>query len=92
MGDDKQPKGLLGPLRTEGPAEKPRPVTAANVLGEAGRLTRRLALLAVVAGAAAGLGYLVGGARGAWTGAGIIVGLKLLVEPLLRALLESDLG
>jgi len=48
---------------------------------------RLMALLAIAAGAAC-VGYFAWGATGAWIGFGVVVGLKLVGEPILRALLE----
>jgi len=80
-------RGLLGPLRTDGPTPQP-PITPRTVLTESRRLVTQLMVLLVIAGVAAGVGYFAWGATGAWIGFGGVVGLKLVGEPILRALME----
>ena len=83
------PRGLLGRLRTDGPSEKPPPVTIRNALAESRRLMKVLLLWSAAAGVAAGVGYLIWGATGAWVSGGAVFGLKVVGEPLLRCLVES---
>jgi hypothetical protein len=87
--EDEEPRGLLGHLRTDGPSEKPPPITPRNVLAESLRLTKLLLLWSAAAGVAAGVGYLLWGATGAWASAGAVIALKVVGEPLLRAFAES---
>jgi hypothetical protein len=81
--------GLLGRLRTDGPSEKPPPLTMRNVLAESLRLTKHLLLWLAAAGLAAGVGYYFGGATWAWISGGTVIGLKVVGEPILRGFVES---
>jgi hypothetical protein len=85
--EGERPPGLLGPLRADGPPAPP-PITPRAVLTESRRLVLRLMVLLAIAAVAAGVGYFAWGATGAWIGFGVVVGLKLVREPILRALLE----